>query len=318
MSQEGSLDGEVVSMLRERETWPVVSIDPGHIREARVEQLREVAFATPYQEVEEVAEHVARDGNAHPVRVKAFSGRGAGHRDVVPALVRLHGGGFVMGSPEVEDRESRELANSVGCRVFAPAYRLAPEHPSPAALEDCLAVIRWVIDHADTLRIDPGRISLLGQSAGGYLALASVIAMPHEYRTALRLCVAVEPMIAPGRRTESRLTFADGYLLSTELIDRFWSIYLAGTEPDHRTQDGLRPSSADLQPGPAISILTSGCDPLRDEGEEFADELERCGATVERRRFPGLVHGAINYSGRVPAARRVLDATIATLRESFS
>ncbi|WP_244963022.1 alpha/beta hydrolase [Nocardioides dongkuii] len=230
-----------------------------------------------------------------------------------PLLVFFHGGGFFVGDLESHDPACRFLAEQSGVRVLAVDYRLAPEHPFPAAYDDALAAYRWVVDHAVDLGADPARLAVGGDSAGGNLSAGVAI---EAARTGLPLAfqLLVYPATDNVRDTRSAELFAKGFFLTDEFMAIATSSYLGDLDPlDPR----VSPLRADLPAGlaPAL-VVTAGFDPLRDEGEAYARALEEAGVPVELRRFPDQIHSFFNIVGvgrtsraaNLEIARRLRDA----------
>lgn len=224
-----------------------------------------------------------------------------------PLLVFLHGGGFVYGDLESHDAACRALAEGSGVRVLAVDYRLAPEHPFPAAYDDAVAAYRWVLEHAADLGTEPGRVAVGGDSAGGNLAAGVAIEAARE-GLPLAFQLLVYPVTDALHDTLSARLFGRGFYLTREFIDLVSGHYLGDTDPrDPR----VSPAYADLPAGlaPAL-VVTAGFDPLRDEGEAYARQLEAAGAEVELRRFPGQIHGFLNIVG-VGRSSRAANAELA-------
>ena len=217
-----------------------------------------------------------------------------------PLLVYFHGGGFFCGDLDTHDAPCRFLAERSGVRVLAVDYRLAPEHPFPAAYDDAQAAYRWVLEHADELGTTPDRVAVGGDSAGGNLAAGVAIEAARE-GLPVAFQLLVYPVTDNDRDTLSSRLFADGFYLSTPFRELASSSYL----PDGQVLDPrASPAYADLPAGlaPAL-VVTAGFDPLRDEGEAYARLLEEAGATVELRRFADQIHGFLNIVGVGRSAR---------------
>ncbi len=234
-------------------------------------------------------------GGAIPLRLY----RPAGSIDgaVLPVLVYYHGGGFVIGDLDTHDVLCRELANGSGCAVVAVDYRLAPEHPFPAAVDDCWAATRWVRDHAAALGLDADRLAVGGDSAGGNLAaVVSIMA-----RDAGDLPIRYQLLIYPGTEmqstAESHRTNGEGYLLTRESIDYFHGHYIAESAHDFdwRASPFL---CDDLSKLPPALVLTAGYDPLCDDGLAYAHRLSEAGNRVTHICFQRQIHGFITM-GRI-------------------
>lgn len=221
-------------------------------------------------------------------------------------IVYFHGGGFVLGSVASTDPLCRLLAAQSGVRVLSVEYRLAPEHPYPAALEDALAAYRAVQVAAADFGAEPDLIAVGGDSAGANLALV----VAHQ-QAVLRgpvpaFVLALYPVTDVERSGGSRELFATGFGLTTDLLHELERMYLPdGVPTDDRR--GAILHAADLSGMPAAYLATAGFDPLRDEGEELAARMRDAGVPVVARRFPGLVHGYASFTALSAAAR---DATL--------
>ncbi len=220
----------------------------------------------------------------------------------VPTVVFFHGGGFVIGDLETHDDHARLLCRDVGAVVLSVDYRLAPEHPWPAGLEDCLAATRWAFEHVDELGGDAGRIAVAGDSAGGNLSAAVCLELRE---TGPRL--AAQLLLYPATDFEEESTHpsreenAQGYLLTSDDMRWFGEQYVP--EGADRRDPRLSVLHApDLSGLPPAVVATAGFDPLRDEGEAFADALAAAGVRVVRRRYDTLIHGFFGLGPVSPAA----------------
>lgn len=221
-----------------------------------------------------------------------------------PLLVFFHGGGFATGSIDSHDAPCRVLAERAGVRVLSVAYRLAPEHPFPAPLEDCAAAYRWVTGHADELGADPGRLAIGGDSAGGNLAAVTAIRAARA-GWPLRHQLLIYPVTDMAAETDSRRLFGEGFLLTSTAMDQAEAHYLGDQE---RRQPEASPLFAELPEGLAPAyIATAGFDPLRDEGEAYARKLADAGVRCELVRYPGHIHSFFNAVGVGNSARSAVD-----------
>jgi acetyl esterase len=240
---------------------------------------------------------------------------GDGARSPGPLLVFFHGGGWVYGGLDSHDPSCRFLAERAGVRVLSVDYRLAPEHPFPAAYDDCLASYRWVVDHAEQLGADPERLAVGGDSAGGCLAATTALAAAED-----GLPLATQLLVYPGTDmrggTESRAMFGEGFYLTTGFIDTARNHYT----PDPHTHDDPRvsPLVAKVPEGLAPAyVVTAGFDPLRDEGEAYARKLAEAGVQVELRRFPDQIHGFFNVVGVGRSSRAAMAEIAAKLHAAL-
>jgi acetyl esterase len=221
-------------------------------------------------------------------------------------VVFFHGGGFVMGSVASTDPLCRLLAAQSGVRVLSVDYRLAPEHPYPAALEDAIAAFRAVRADAAAFGADPDLVAVGGDSAGGNLAL--VVAHQHAVLgdPVPAFVLVLYPVTDVERTGGSRELFATGFGLTADLLRDLERMYLPDGVPTHDTRGAIL-RATDLSGMPPVYLATAGFDPLRDEGEELAARLRDAGVPVVARRFPGLVHGYASFTALSAAAR---DATL--------
>ena len=231
-----------------------------------------------------------------------------------PLLLFIHGGGWVYGDLESHDGVCRYLAEHAGIRVLAVHYRLAPEHPYPAALEDCYAAYAWLREHAGDVGADPQRIAVGGDSAGGNLSIAVCLRAREEGLLQPAAQILVYPATDFSQRLPSRTMFGEGFYLSKEFMDRCEVAYV---EPGTDTTDPLlSPLQAkDLSGLPPALVVTAGFDPLRDEGEAFARRVSDDGGRVVLSRHAGLIHGFFNMVGVSTSARRAVDEVVMRLRD---
>lgn len=228
-------------------------------------------------------------------------------------LVFFHGGGFVLGNLDSHDGTCRDLAAKSGSVVLAIDYRLAPEHPFPAAVEDAWSALRWAYEHAAELGAAPGRVAVGGDSAGGNLAAVSAI-FARDAGLDLRLQLLVYPTTDMSQRRPSVSENGKGYVLSEESMNWFEGHY-APDRTDWRASPMLAPDHSNL--APAV-VFTCEYDPLRDEGNDYAATLQAAGVQVLHRCYPGLVHGVIGMSSVVPAAGVVLEDASKALRDALA
>jgi acetyl esterase len=232
-----------------------------------------------------------------------------------PLLVFFHGGGFVLGGLDSSDTLCRLLCRQVPCMVASVDYRLAPENPFPAAVDDALASYLDLARQAERLGADPTRVAVGGDSAGGNLS--AVICLLSRDR-GLRLPAVqllIYPMTDDAAPTRSREIFGRGFMLTTEMISWFSANYLAGHDKADPMVSPLRwEGHADL---PRTVLVTAGFDPLRDEGEAFASKLEAAGVPVEVVRARTLPHGFVQMICAIDAAREAADETCAALGRAF-
>ena len=233
---------------------------------------------------------------------------------VLPGLVFFHGGGFVLGDLDTHDDLCRVLCNESGFRVVSVDYRLAPEHPFPAAVDDSFAATKWVAANAAALGIESRRLAVGGDSAGGNLA-AVVAQLARSGGPSIAFQLLIYPVAQLGAPdTPSMRENAKGYFLEKEGMDWFTRLY--APDKDHRNDPRLSPlRCTDLSGLPPAYVITAGFDPLRDEGKAYADCLDRAGVPVTYVNYPGMVHGFFSMRGFIPKAREAIAAAAAAMRE---
>jgi acetyl esterase len=223
---------------------------------------------------------------------------------VLPALVYFHGGGWVWSSVDTHDRMAREYAQAGEVAVVSVDYALSPEAQFPQALEECAAVVRDLAENGAEWGIDPGRLMVGGDSAGGNLALASALLLRETGGPRMRGILAVYPVCDAGLETPSYRAFGQGYVLTAEKMRFYWSVY-APREAD-RLHPLASPLRAELAGLPPVLIQLAELDVLRSEGEAMAGRLEKAGVAVECEVFPGVIHGFARATERVGRAREAV------------
>ena len=234
--------------------------------------------------------------------------------EVMPALVYFHGGGWTIGDVDTHDALCRQLALGARCVVFSVDYRLAPEHPFPAAVEDCFAATRYVAEHADELKVRG--IAVGGDSAGGNLAAVVSLLARDAGAPAIAFQLLVYPATDQRCATPSHERNAEGYLLTRDAIQYFRRHYLPHERDwsDWQASPLLAKSHADLPPA---LVLTAGYDPLIDEGRAYADKLRAAGVAVDYREYADMVHGFVLFGGVLDTANSAVADCCAALRRAF-
>lgn len=213
-----------------------------------------------------------------------------------PLLVFFHGGGFVIADLDVYEDVCRLIARDAGVHVLSVDYRLAPEHKAPAALDDSYAAYRWAAVHADDLGADPNRVAVGGDSAGGNLAAGVCLRARDDNAPAPLLQLLIYPMVDATGSTRSETLFGSGFFLTERDIAWFVDKYLGGSGLE-RTDPRVSPRFAeDLSGLPLALVVTAGFDPLRDQGDDYANALRASGVPVDHRRLGSMTHMFINYA----------------------
>lgn len=228
-------------------------------------------------------ETVTADGLRIPVRVYHPGGEG-----LRPGIVFTHGGGWVQGNLDTHDSAAAGLAEGTGAIVVSVDYRLAPEHPYPAALEDTWAVLRHVAANAASFGIDAARLAVAGDSAGGNLAAAAALAARDRGGPSLRAQLLIYPCLSSDMTFPSYRDYANGPFLTSEAMRTYWSLYLNGTTGDPLATPLI---AKDLSGLPPAFITVARHDPVRDDGPAYAERLKAAGVPVEFRCADRLAHG---------------------------
>ncbi|HEX7821760.1 MAG TPA: alpha/beta hydrolase fold domain-containing protein, partial [Sphingobium sp.] len=214
----------------------------------------------------------------------------------LPVIIYFHGGGFLGGSLDLADSPARLIAANLGVIVVAAGYRLAPEHPFPAATDDTFAALRWVHDRIGDYGGDPDRIVVMGDSAGANLAAVAAL-RARDAGIALAGQVLLSPPIDPEASTPSRVEFANGPLLTVDALNGMWGAYLSGAAIESLAAPSRAHSLAGLAPA---LVVTVELDPTRDEAEDYAAALKAAGVPMVHHRFDGLYHGALSMTAVIP------------------
>ena len=283
---------------------------------ARAQYEARIAAMAPPARVARVEEQEIAGPAGAPLKLRIYTPAGQGP---FPLLVFFHGSGFVLCSLDTHDGICRNLCAGAGCVVASVDYRLAPEHPFPAAPEDCLAATRWCAEHAAELGADPARLVVGGDSAGGNLAAVTALRLRDEggpRPIGQLLLYPVTDWHTPG--WPSYAENAEGYGLTRATMEWFWGHYLAdpATESGHPHAAPIR--AASLAGLPPALVTTAEYDPLRDEGEAYAARLAEAGVTVACTRWLGLNHGFYFWAGKVDRCTTAMEEAAGWLREVFA
>src|SRR5260370_7289006 len=229
-----------------------------------------------------------------------------GEASARPGFVYFHGGGWVVCNLDSHDNICRALARRAGAVGIAVDYRLSPEAKFPAAIEDCYVAAEWVAANGARLGLDPGRLAVAGDSAGGNMATVVALKSRDQNGPAIALQALVYPVTDLHGDTHSREEFAEDHFLTRASMDWFFGHYLA--RPEDASHAHASPLLAgDLRGLPPALVITAECDPLRDEGEAYARRLEQAGVPVTYRCYPGAVHGFFSMLGVLPPAQQPAD-----------
>ena len=232
--------------------------------------------------------------------------------ELLPVIVYFHGGGFVGGNIETHDAVCHGLSVGVPAVVVSVDYRLAPEAPFPAAVDDSEAAVRWVCDHAEDFGADGSRLAVAGDSAGGNLAAVIARRARDSGGPSISFQLLIYPCTDMTCSMPSHVENGEGYLLTADRVKWFYDHYLGGCDPKH---PDLSPWLVDdLRELPPALVITAEFDPLRDEGEAYAERLAEAGVPVTSTRYDGMIHAFFGMSGTVDAADQAMAEAVLALR----
>jgi acetyl esterase len=312
---ELDLDTQVLMKLAERNLRPLRDLTPAQAREDLLHTVR-VVEGRPLALVE--TSEVSIAGAAGALRARLYAPHGAPEAGPPsPLIVYYHGGGWVSGDLDSHEQPCRMLARSSGARVLSVDYRLAPEHPFPAPVEDAFAAFRDAVARAVELGVDADRIAVAGDSAGGHLAAVTCQLCAADGGPAPAFQLLIYPATDLAGETPSRVTFAEGFVLTKDDMDWYEAHFLGAG--DDRSDPRVSPLLADDLAGlPPALVVTAGFDPLRDEGEAYARRLREAGVRTILRRHPSYVHGFIHALALGAGSREALAEMGGVLRATLA
>lgn len=308
-----TLNPQAEAVLKQMEADNVPDISEMNVPQARV--FLQTAFAAMVPVPEQVGEvsDFTVPGPAGNLPVRLYEPEGEANP---PLVVFYHGGGWVIGTIESHDAVCRALANASGCAVASVEYRLAPESAFPAAPEDCYAATKWLSENGSGLGFDGGRLAVAGDSAGGNLS--AVVSMMARDRGGPEIShqVLIYPAVDFAGDYPSKTENGEGYFLTTAAMEWFGNHYLSD---ESEAKDILAsPLLAEDHSGlPPAIVITAGFDPLRDEGEAYAEKLKAAGVEVKAIRYDGMIHGFLNMLGVLDDAQRAVDEIGSALKTSL-
>jgi acetyl esterase/lipase len=282
---------------------------------AVVDAMQSGPFEMPPVDVEDT---VVPGGPTGEVAVRIVRPQGAS--GALPVILHLHGGGWVVGNRHTHDRLVRELATGAGAAVVFPEYSLSPEARYPVAIEESHAVLGWVGEHGNRRRLDPSRIAIAGDSAGGTLCASLTLLARRRSGPRVAAQVLFYPVTDAGFDTGSYREFATGYHLRRDVMQWYWDQYtVSDAQRAEITASPLRASLDDLAGLPPALVITAEADVLRDEGEAYANRLRQAGVPVVATRYQGTIHGFVMFNAlrRTNAAQAAIDQAVSFLRRAL-
>ena len=318
------LDPQVKAYLDELASQDTAPLGEMSIEEIRQGMREESATLGPPEAVDRIEDRtvpgLSTAGEASvdvPIRIYTPNVKRPRDEGPLGALVFYHGGGWVAGDISTHEDICCRLANAAGCVVVSVGYRLAPESKYPAAVNDAFAATRWVFENARLIGVDPERIAVGGDSAGGNLAaaVAQMLRDNNAFKPVLQ--VLIYPAVDFAFDRPSCIENGQGYLLTLDSLRWFWDCYLA------REEDGRQPYASPIRAAslaglPPALVQTAQYDPLRDEGEDYARRLQQAGVAVKLTRYDGMIHGYFRCGVMFDQANVAVAEVVDALREAFS
>jgi acetyl esterase len=301
----------VLDMIRLAGRPPFETLTPAEARQAYAASRK--ILQTPPEDVAESRDTTIA-GPLGSIGLRLYRPVGTGASDVLPALVWYHGGGWLLGDLDSHDAVCRRFCNAVRCRVISVDYRMAPEHVFPAAVNDCFAATKYVFDNAVELHVDPNKIAVGGDSAGGNLAAVMALMSRDGALPPLAFQLLIYPATDMMMTTVSYTTIGPGAPLTSATMKWFIDHYAKGHETDWHASPGRVASVTGTAPA---LVLTCAHDPLRDEGIDYARRLEREGVRVVHLHYSDQIHGFMSMNRLIRAADQAIDVMARVLKQTL-
>ncbi len=303
----------VLEMIRLAGRPPFETLTPDEARQAYINSRN--VLQPPLEDVAAVRD-VTAPGPASDIPLRVYRPLDTTQTDKLPALVYYHGGGWLLGDLDSHDGVCRRFANAARCCVVSVDYRMAPEHKFPAGVDDCIAATRWAVAQADTLGIDPARVAVGGDSAGGNLAAVMALLARDGVLPPLTFQLLIYPATDMMMTSVSSQTIADGVPLTSKTMRWFIDHYMRD-RADERDWRASPLRAADLSGVAQALVLTCACDPLCDEGIAYAHRLEREGVRVMHLHYSDQIHGFMSMGRIIRAADVAIDMMAAALKKAL-
>jgi acetyl esterase len=308
-----ALDPQVRTLLDQMGALGNPPINELSVSDARKQSMDMAAMQGVLEPVATIEDRTL-PGPACPIPVRVYTPAIDGP---LPVFVYLHGGGWVIGNIESSDGLCRALCNAARCIVMSVDYRLAPEHPFPAAVEDSYYAVLWASKNAGGFGGDESRIAVGGDSAGGNLAAVVTQIARDRGQPALKHQLLIYPVTDAACNTPSYSQNAEGYFLTKAAMQWFWGHYLGrDADPSNPLASPLRAHS--FKGLPPAMVITAEYDPLRDEGESYANRLRDAGIPVQLTRYEGMIHGFFTMGAILDQGRKALEQAAAALRTALA
>lgn len=306
------LDQQADTFLRQLEEMGGPALNEMSPEEAREALAQMAEFGGEPESVGDITNR-SIPGPEGDIPVRIYTPEGSGP---FPALVYFHGGGWVVGDLEMVDAACARLTNRAEAVVVSVDYRLAPENKFPAPVTDCYAATQWVSENAAELNVDSQRIAVGGDSAGGNLAAVISVMARDSGTPGIAYQLLFYPVTNMDYETQSYRENGADYFLTTDMMRWFWGHYLESEEigRDIQASPLLMEDASNLPPA---FVATAEFDPLRDEGEAYAELLEKAGNQVTARRYDGQIHGFVTLSGVMDGGKQAIDDAGAQLRQAL-
>jgi acetyl esterase len=301
----------VLDMIRLAGRPPFEMLTPDEARQAYAASRR--ILQSPPEDVAESRDTTV-SGPLGPIGVRLYRAAGTAASDVLPTLIWYHGGGWLLGDLDSHDVPCRRFANAARCRVIAVDYRMAPEHVFPAAVNDCAAVTKYVFDNAASLGVDPNKVAVGGDSAGGNLAAVMALMSRDGTLPPIAFQLLIYPATDMTMTTVSSTAIGPGVPLTSATMKWFIDYYAKGHETDWRASPIRAASVAGTAPA---LVLTCTHDPLRDEGIDYAKRLEREGVRVVHLHYSDQIHGFMSMGRLIRAADQAIDMMARVLKQTL-
>lgn len=308
------LNPQVDALLQFMAQMPPIDFASASPADARALYDNPMPLSAPPQVASVSSLSIALDGRTVDARLYVPEDAG----EAPPLTLYYHGGGWVIGTLDTHDGTCRALARASGSAVLSIAYRLAPEHHYPAAVDDCYDALMWAAANAASLGVDGSRLAVAGDSAGGNLAAAVAILARDRSGPRLRHQLLIYPVTDQDYTTASYAENGGGdYYLSLAIMRWFWDHYL-GSTPVASAPLAAILSTVDLSRQAPATVITAEYDPLRDEGMAYAERLRTAGVAVDAATAPGMIHGFFSMFEAVPDAWPWIERAAANLRRDLA